>query len=161
MSRCRDAQGEVRPGSKVTHGSIGLFQRSKIPSLDAVDAADAARCQGCLSAKPYRLDSSPLQDGRGASPQFPAVSAQPLHATTTITTITITMADSSASATDAVPAESPAQTKARLRRERLAAKSGASRLQQITALQGGPPKDISELQKDVPGTIIASFNYFS
>ncbi|KAH7382163.1 hypothetical protein BKA66DRAFT_570462 [Pyrenochaeta sp. MPI-SDFR-AT-0127] len=54
------------------------------------------------------------------------------------------MADSPA------PGESPAQAKARLRRERLAAKSGASRLQQITALQGGPPKDISEFQKDVP-----------
>ncbi|KAL1647893.1 hypothetical protein SLS61_007161 [Didymella pomorum] len=46
--------------------------------------------------------------------------------------------------------ESPAQQKARLRRERLAAKSGASRLQQISALQGGPPKDLSEIQKDVP-----------
>lgn len=56
------------------------------------------------------------------------------------------MADSPAQ-----PGESPAQTKARLRRERLAAKSGASRLQQITALQGGPPKDLSEIQKDVPG----------
>ena len=47
--------------------------------------------------------------------------------------------------------ESPAQQKARLRRERLAAKSGASRLQQISALQGGPPKDLSEIQKDIPG----------
>ena len=62
------------------------------------------------------------------------------------------MADTAAPASGAVPGESPAQTKARLRRERLAAKSGASRLQQITALQGGPPKDISELEKDVPGT---------
>lgn len=61
------------------------------------------------------------------------------------------MADSPASATSALPGESPAQTKARLRRERLAAKSGASRLQQITALQGGPPKPLSELEKDVPG----------
>ncbi|KAL6710700.1 hypothetical protein ACN47E_007757 [Coniothyrium glycines] len=66
------------------------------------------------------------------------------------------MADSSASAsasassTGASSAESPAQTKARLRRERLAAKSGASRLQQIQGLQGGPPKDISEFEKDVP-----------
>lgn len=50
------------------------------------------------------------------------------------------MADSPA------PGESPAQAKARLRRERLAAKSGASRLQQITALQGGPPKDLSEFE---------------
>lgn len=55
------------------------------------------------------------------------------------------------SATGAVPGESPAQAKARLRRERLAAKSGASRLQQITALQGGPPRELSELEKDVPG----------
>lgn len=47
--------------------------------------------------------------------------------------------------------ESPAQQKARIRRERLAAKSGASRLQQISALQGGPPKDLSEIQKDLPG----------
>jgi len=61
------------------------------------------------------------------------------------------MADSPASATGALPGESPAQTKARLRRERLAAKSGASRLQQITALQGGPPRDLSEVEKDVPG----------
>jgi type II secretory pathway pseudopilin PulG len=63
------------------------------------------------------------------------------------------MADSpvSAASTGALPGESPAQTKARLRRERLAAKSGASRLQQITALQGGPPKDLSEIQKDVLG----------
>jgi hypothetical protein len=61
------------------------------------------------------------------------------------------MADSPASATSALPGESPAQTKARLRRERLAAKSGASRLQQITSLQGGPPKPLSELEKDVPG----------
>ncbi|KAF1944245.1 hypothetical protein EJ02DRAFT_420572 [Clathrospora elynae] len=60
------------------------------------------------------------------------------------------MADPLASTTGAAPGESPAQTKARLRRERLAAKSGASRLQQITALQGGPPKDLSEIQKDVP-----------
>lgn len=63
------------------------------------------------------------------------------------------MADTTASA----PGESPAQTKARLRRERLAAKSGASRLQQITALQGGPPKDLSEFQKDVPGTLCPRF----
>jgi hypothetical protein len=61
------------------------------------------------------------------------------------------MADSPSSATGALPGETPTQTKARLRRERLAAKSGASRLQQITALQGGPPKDLSEIQKDVPG----------
>lgn len=61
------------------------------------------------------------------------------------------MADSP-SASGAQPGESPAQTKARLRRERLAAKSGASRLQQITALQGGPPKTLSEIEKDVPGT---------
>ena len=60
------------------------------------------------------------------------------------------MADAPAPAA-AAPAESPAQAKARLRRERLAAKSGASRLQQITALQGGPPKSLAELQKDVPG----------
>jgi hypothetical protein len=64
-----------------------------------------------------------------------------------------TMADSPASApsTDALPGETPTQTKARLRRERLAAKSGASRLQKITALQGGPSKSLSELEKDVPG----------
>ena len=62
------------------------------------------------------------------------------------------MAESPASAAGTVPGESPAQTKARLRRERLAAKSGASRLQQIQGLQGGPPKDLSEIQKDVPGT---------
>ena len=62
------------------------------------------------------------------------------------------MADSPTSSTGAQPGESPAQAKARLRRERLAAKSAASRLQQITSLQGGPPKDISEFQKDVPGT---------
>ncbi|KAH4907865.1 hypothetical protein HBI80_067420 [Parastagonospora nodorum] len=62
------------------------------------------------------------------------------------------MADSSAAAssTGAVPGETPTQTKARLRRERLAAKSGASRLQQISALQGGPPKALSEIEKDVP-----------
>jgi hypothetical protein len=52
----------------------------------------------------------------------------------------------------ALPGETPTQTKARLRRERLAAKSGASRLQQITALQGGPVKHVSEFEKDVPGT---------
>jgi len=57
----------------------------------------------------------------------------------------------SPSSTTAVAGESPAQLKARLRRERLAAKSGASRLQQITALQGGPPKTLRELEKDVPG----------
>ncbi|CAN9366858.1 unnamed protein product [Alternaria alternata] len=60
------------------------------------------------------------------------------------------MADSPASTNSALSGESPAQTKARLRRERLAAKSGASRLQQITALQGGPPKDLKEIEKDVP-----------
>lgn len=60
------------------------------------------------------------------------------------------MADSPA-ASPGPADESPAQQKARLRRERLAAKSGASRLQQISALQGGPPKDLSEIQKDVPG----------
>jgi hypothetical protein len=62
------------------------------------------------------------------------------------------MADSpvSAASTGALPGESPAQTKARLRRERLAAKSGASRLAQISSLQGGPPKELSEFEKDVP-----------
>ncbi|KAH9875447.1 hypothetical protein J1614_004939 [Plenodomus biglobosus] len=60
------------------------------------------------------------------------------------------MADATTPASEALPGESPAQTKARLRRERLAKKSGASRLQQITALQGGPPKELSELEKDVP-----------
>lgn len=65
------------------------------------------------------------------------------------------MADSStATSTGAVPGETPTQTKARLRRERLAAKSGASRLQQITALQGGPLKHVSEFEKDVPGEYI-------
>jgi hypothetical protein len=62
-----------------------------------------------------------------------------------------TMSDSPASATGAQPGESPAQYKARQRRERLAAKSGALRLQQIHKLQGGPPKDLSEILKDVPG----------
>ena len=61
------------------------------------------------------------------------------------------MADSSAAPQDPAAGESPAQLKARLRRERLAAKSGASRLQQISALQGGPPKDLSEIQKGLPG----------
>lgn len=56
-----------------------------------------------------------------------------------------------ATSTGALPGETPTQTKARLRRERLAAKSGASRLQQITALQAGPVKDVSEFEKDVPG----------
>ncbi|KAH8710079.1 hypothetical protein GQ44DRAFT_440910 [Phaeosphaeriaceae sp. PMI808] len=64
------------------------------------------------------------------------------------------MAEPPATPTDPLPGESPAQTKSRLRRERLAAKSGASRLQQITALQGGPPKDLSEFQKDVPANCI-------
>ena len=61
------------------------------------------------------------------------------------------MADSPAPSSGHAVAETPAQEKARLRRERLAAKSGASRLQQISALQGGPPKDLSEIQKDLPG----------
>jgi len=61
------------------------------------------------------------------------------------------MADSSAALPGSAAPETPAQEKARLRRERLAAKSGASRLQKISALQGGPPKDISEIQKDLPG----------
>ncbi|KAF2622593.1 hypothetical protein BU25DRAFT_206531 [Macroventuria anomochaeta] len=60
------------------------------------------------------------------------------------------MADSPAGSPGPGGAETPAQQKARLRRERLAAKSGASRLQQISALQGGPPKDLSEIQKDLP-----------
>jgi hypothetical protein len=73
--------------------------------------------------------------------------------TTCTACTTRSMADSPAPApsTAALPGETPTQTKARLRRERLAAKSGASRLQQITALQGGPPKTLSELEKDVPG----------
>lgn len=62
------------------------------------------------------------------------------------------MADLPAATSGALPGESPAQAKARLRRERLAAKSGAARLQKITALQGGPAKDVSEFVKDVPGT---------
>ncbi|KAF2470646.1 uncharacterized protein BDR25DRAFT_261738 [Lindgomyces ingoldianus] len=56
------------------------------------------------------------------------------------------MADSAATAT----AESPAQEKARLRRERRAAKiqaGGASRLQAISQLQGGSHRDV---EKDVP-----------
>ncbi|KAH6618899.1 hypothetical protein C7974DRAFT_39147 [Boeremia exigua] len=60
------------------------------------------------------------------------------------------MADSPIATPGSAGAETPAQQKARLRRERLAAKSGASRLQQISALQGGPPKDLSEIAKDVP-----------
>lgn len=60
------------------------------------------------------------------------------------------MADTPASSPGPAGAETPAQQKARLRRERLAAKSGASRLQQISALQGGPPKSLSEIQKDLP-----------
>ncbi|KAF2130917.1 hypothetical protein P153DRAFT_336945 [Dothidotthia symphoricarpi CBS 119687] len=63
------------------------------------------------------------------------------------------MEDPTAPTTGEVPGESPAQKQSRLRRERRAAKlttGGASRLQQITALQGGPPRDLSELQKDVP-----------
>jgi hypothetical protein len=73
------------------------------------------------------------------------------RSTTTQLTGRHMMADSSSLSTEAQPGESPAQTKARLRRERLAAKSGASRLQQITALQGGPPKSLSEIEKDLPG----------
>ena len=61
------------------------------------------------------------------------------------------MADLPAASPGPAGAETPAQEKARLRRERLAAKSGAARLQQISALQGGPPKDLSEIQKDLPG----------
>jgi hypothetical protein len=48
--------------------------------------------------------------------------------------------------------ESPAQEKARLRRERRAAKiaaGGADRLQAISSLQGGSHRD---LEKDLPGT---------
>jgi hypothetical protein len=65
------------------------------------------------------------------------------------------MADSpvSAPSSSALPGETPTQTKARLRRERLAAKSGASRLQQITALQGGVPKSLEEVEKDLPGMV--------
>ncbi|KAJ4335562.1 hypothetical protein N0V95_008876 [Ascochyta clinopodiicola] len=61
------------------------------------------------------------------------------------------MSDAPAASPGPAAAETPAQEKARLRRERLAAKSGASRLQKISALQGGPPKDLSEIQKDLPG----------
>lgn len=49
--------------------------------------------------------------------------------------------------------ESSAQEKARLRRERRAAKiqaGGASRLQAITSLQGGSHRDV---EKDVPGML--------
>ncbi|KAF2749003.1 hypothetical protein M011DRAFT_524965 [Sporormia fimetaria CBS 119925] len=59
------------------------------------------------------------------------------------------MADYSPS-TSADATESPAQQKARLRRERMAAKlqsGGASRLQAISALQGGTYRDVD---KDVP-----------
>lgn len=63
------------------------------------------------------------------------------------------MADSSAASPEPSGAETPAQQKARLRRERLAAKSGggAARLQAISALQGGPPKPLGEFEKDLPG----------
>ncbi|KAF2185179.1 hypothetical protein K469DRAFT_163892 [Zopfia rhizophila CBS 207.26] len=57
------------------------------------------------------------------------------------------MADSPASASKA---ESPAQEKARLRRERRAAKiqgSGTSRLQAITSLQGGSHRDVEPVSK--------------
>ncbi|KAL5118931.1 hypothetical protein ACEQ8H_003060 [Pleosporales sp. CAS-2024a] len=50
----------------------------------------------------------------------------------------------------ALPGETPTQTKARLRRERLAAKSGAQRLQQISSVQGGPPTDLSAFVRDLP-----------
>ncbi|KAF2689755.1 hypothetical protein K458DRAFT_292124 [Lentithecium fluviatile CBS 122367] len=61
------------------------------------------------------------------------------------------MADSPASMSGAAPPESAAQEKARLRRERRAAKiaaGGADRLQAISSLQGGSHRDFS---KDVPG----------
>lgn len=65
---------------------------------------------------------------------------------------TLAMDDSASSATGSIAAESPAQEKARLRRERRAAKiagGGVSRLQAISSLQGGSHRDI---EKDVPGT---------
>jgi hypothetical protein len=71
------------------------------------------------------------------------------------TTQTLTMADSTASTTGAASAESPAQEKARLRRERRAAKiaaGGADRLQAISSLQGGSHRDF---EKDVPGALTA------
>ena len=61
------------------------------------------------------------------------------------------MADSTASTTGMASTESPAQEKARLRRERRAAKiaaGGADRLQAISSLQGGSHRDF---EKDVPG----------
>lgn len=59
------------------------------------------------------------------------------------------MADSPASTTGGAAGESPAQQQARLRRERRAAKlqAGESRLQAITALQGGTHRDV---KKDLP-----------
>jgi hypothetical protein len=68
-----------------------------------------------------------------------------------------TMADLSASATGAATAESPAQKQARLRRERRAAKlaDGESRLQAITALQGGTHRD---LKRDLPREYISASN---
>jgi hypothetical protein len=54
------------------------------------------------------------------------------------------MADPSSATTGALPTESSAQKQARLRRERMAAKGGASRLQQITALQGGSLRDVAQ-----------------
>lgn len=78
-------------------------------------------------------------------------------AITATSSLRFSMADSPASPPPPVAAETPAQEKARLRRERLAAKlatGGATRLQQISALQGGPPKDLSEIQKDLPGTVL-------
>jgi hypothetical protein len=84
-----------------------------------------------------------------STPNFHTILA--VRSTTTQLTGRYTMADSPSVSTEAQPGESAAQTKARLRRERLAAKSGASRLQQITALQGGPPKSLSEIEKDLPG----------
>ncbi|KAF2866067.1 hypothetical protein BDV95DRAFT_611945 [Massariosphaeria phaeospora] len=66
------------------------------------------------------------------------------------------MSDAAAPPAGAPASESPAQAKARLRRERLAAKiqtGGASRLQAISSLQGGTLRDV---QKDLPARVSPS-----
>jgi hypothetical protein len=101
-----------------------------------------ARCHGAPPAHSSQLTSKHQFTSTAFAPTNTAQSVQPRRAI---------MADLPPASPGPAAAETPAQEKARLRRERLAAKSGASRLQQISALQGGPPKDLSEIQKDLPG----------
>ena len=150
-----DCSVRVQATSRLCHNTKPRITQIHIPSVPlslpvtlnrfnaAAKRADARRGQYCRAAlsRPRSCD----YHHRRRCPPHPHRPQRP-HP------LIAAMPDSPALATagPAPPVESAAQQQARLRRERRAAKlqAGESRLQSITALQGGTHRDV---KKDLPG----------